>query len=297
MTSCFAFRRGRRSLAAVGMAAACIAPSRAFAQLCPEGAPVSATIGIGAYQCITSHGCSISADQHEFGTEPSILKIDPSGPAAGLLKDGDVLVAVDGRLITTRAGGARIAKLSAGVPITLRIRRNGQEADVRVTPVRGCDTASLTVLSPKEDGRSVSGDVSEGRMGVGIHDDVMSVAKRMARGTSAPAALARVEFGMDLDCGECGWQMRDGALVFRTARPVVVLRVEPGGPAARAGLAGDDLILEVNRLPITDDRAARLMGTLESGQSIELTVWRRGETKTMRVAPRAADTRPREDHF
>ena len=46
---------------------------------------------------------------------------------AGKLHTGDILIAIDGVLITTRDGGRRLANLRPGVPITLRIRRDGKE--------------------------------------------------------------------------------------------------------------------------------------------------------------------------
>ena len=39
-----------------------------------------------------------------FVTEPEIGAVDPDGPSGGKLRAGDVLVAVDGWMITTRAG-------------------------------------------------------------------------------------------------------------------------------------------------------------------------------------------------
>lgn len=66
-------------------------------------------------------------------------------PAAGVLCDGDQILTVDGVLITTRDGGRRLAKLRAGTPVTLRIRRGGAEMRLSVTPRPGCNTPSLAV--------------------------------------------------------------------------------------------------------------------------------------------------------
>ena len=61
-----------------------------------------------------------------FGAEPRLSGIDPAGPAAGRLREGDVLVAVDGRLITTRAAALRLWQARPGETVNLTVRRDGR---------------------------------------------------------------------------------------------------------------------------------------------------------------------------
>ena len=73
---------------------------------------------------------------HDFSTEPRVRGLEENSPAWGKLQEGDILVAVDGVLITTREGGRRLANLTPNRPVKLRVRRGGQEMDVAVVMVR-----------------------------------------------------------------------------------------------------------------------------------------------------------------
>jgi len=77
--------------------------------------------------------------------EPRIAVIDAKGPSANLLKENDMLVAVDGSLITTLEAGSKLANSKVGRPVRLRIRREGKELEVQVVPGKGCNMPGLTV--------------------------------------------------------------------------------------------------------------------------------------------------------
>jgi hypothetical protein len=84
----------------------------------------------GSFECVqcTIH-FSTSGTWVEFGTEPVVRGMSADG---GVLLDGDVIVAVDGILITTSAGGRRFAAIDASEPTRLTVRRNGRQVDVTV---------------------------------------------------------------------------------------------------------------------------------------------------------------------
>lgn len=116
---------------------------------CPEGHPQTGDIGISHLLCVGG-SCSVNLRTnrgyaHDFSTEPRIQGLEKDGPAWGKLQDGDILVAVDGALITTLEGGRRLANLTPGKPVTLSIRRGGREIDVTVVPRRGCNMPMLAV--------------------------------------------------------------------------------------------------------------------------------------------------------
>ena len=83
----------------------------------------------GAFECVrcTVH-VSPTGTWVEFGAEP-VVRGQAGG--SGFLLDGDVLVAVDGALITTPAGGQRLASVG-GPPLRLTIRRDGRQLDMAV---------------------------------------------------------------------------------------------------------------------------------------------------------------------
>ena len=57
----------------------------------------------------------------------------------------------------------------------------------------------------------------------------------------------------------------------------IVTRVERNSPAANAGLAPNDVILEVNRQPVTSvTQVTRELQKATSGETVFLLVWRGG---------------------
>lgn len=76
----------------------------------------------------------------------------------------------------------------------------------------------------------------------------------------------------------------DHGALLRRGDNVQELAVIPGGPADKAGLEENDIILEVNGEEITESNSLiRLLAEFEPGQSIRLKVWKDGEEKMMKV--------------
>jgi S1-C subfamily serine protease len=73
---------------------------------------------------------------------------------------------------------------------------------------------------------------------------------------------------------------------------VIVTTVEPGGPAALAGLRERDIIVGLNGMPVTGaDDLIRLLGGDRIGREIELSVVGAGRLKPIRVTPTERDRR------
>jgi len=115
---------------------------------CPWAGPDPVGTGIERLLCLGGE-CRINVEspdgglEHRFTTEPRIVRLRP--PAAEVLREGDVIVSVDGLPITTREGGRRLARPQEDVPTTLGIRRDGRTFEARITPVPGCPIGSLAV--------------------------------------------------------------------------------------------------------------------------------------------------------
>ena len=85
----------------------------------------------------------------EVLTAVVVLEVDPTGPSAGRLSPGDVVLSVDGEPLTSGAALAeRVRSSPAGVPLVLRIVHAGTERDQPVTPepVAGVDAPRIGVL-------------------------------------------------------------------------------------------------------------------------------------------------------
>lgn len=129
-----------------------IASSRAEAQATEEDCPWAGRspvgIGIERLRCIGGE-CQINligpdgGPEHRFTTEPRIDRLWASDSDA--IREGDVIVSVDGRPITTRAGGRRLARLTLDRDISLGLRRGERYIEVLITPRPGCPISGLAV--------------------------------------------------------------------------------------------------------------------------------------------------------
>ena len=72
-----------------------------------------------------------------FLSEPVVTEVDPDGPAAGRLLPGDIIVAVDDALITTRGGSLRFW-FSEGEPVRVYVSRGGRPEVRWIRPLREC---------------------------------------------------------------------------------------------------------------------------------------------------------------
>jgi Do/DeqQ family serine protease len=137
-----------------------------------------------------------------------VNSVDSGGPAehAGI-RAGDVITTVNGtRVDDANALRNHIAGTAPGTDVTLTILRAGREEQLR---------ARLTELPDKESTASSSGaDGRGGQLGITVEPLTPGVASQLG--------------------------------LRRGAQGVVVTDVDPGGPAAEAGIQPDDVILEVN---------------------------------------------------
>ncbi len=81
------------------------------------------------------------------------------------------------------------------------------------------------------------------------------------------------------------------------AKGVVVSSVLPGHPAARGGVQKQDIILSINQTQVESPRdVARMIGGLEAGRVVQLTILRRGKTVQISVplGTRPESTKARE---
>lgn len=140
--------------AAIACVILTFAVREAYAQgSCSENREMAGTIGIARFDCV-GRSCTVSARDgrggyaHNFAVEPSVGALSSSVAPARQLRVGDVVLAIDDVPITTREGGRRLANLAVGDTVRLRIRREGEEMELALVPVLGCNTPSLSVRIP-----------------------------------------------------------------------------------------------------------------------------------------------------
>ncbi len=186
----------------------------------------------------------VTPDLTLFGTEPVLSGIDPHGPGAGKLEEGDVLAAVDGQLITTRAGAERFAGLRPGTPVVLTVRRGGRNLDVRIVPGALCQPVLPPVPAIPQAPHIAAG----GKGGLG----------------AALSCNCSIEEG---PAGAERWTFRE---------PPRVETVGADGAAERAGLRAGDHIVSVDGVAITTPEGGRRFGAIKPGQRVRLGLLRGG---------------------
>ena len=154
-----------------------------------------------------------------------VNSVTPGGPGekAGL-KPGDVILKLNGNDVNDpNTLRNEIAGTAPGTDVTLAIERNGMQQDIR---------AKLGELTPQ-------------------------AARAAGQGQGAGPGGARLGVGVAPLDPQTAAQLR----LPSTTQGLVVELVDPGGPAALAGLQPDDVILEVNRQRVrTPDDMQRALG-------------------------------------
>jgi len=289
------FRPGSVRRAAAACATALLLATAAHAQSkepCPEGFPRTADLGIrnleGNFEVRferVQDDPVVIRKVWKFYEEPRIGEVDPNGPSMGRLKDGDVLVAIDGALITTGEGGRKIGALDPSRTVKLTVRRDGKTLDVRVRPRSRCPDEQLANRY-----RSQLRTPRPPRAPRAPRTPSLEVVPVPPTPPAAPPALVSRKmagktgwFGVGLNCGDCGWVMLQDGAVWRSNEFPTIYLVEPGSPAAKGGLQRDDKLTEINGVSLLSEEGGRLFGSVKPGQEVKWTVEREGETKNVTV--------------
>ncbi len=132
---------------------------------------------------------------------------------------------------------------------------------------------------------------SGGSIGIGFAVPANLVAARLAALETGRGEIVRPWLGAQL-------QPVDGELArslgLDRPRGVLVRRVIPDSPAARAGLQPGDVVTSVDGVPVDDPPSLTYRLSLKSpGERARLAVWRRGQERILALPIEAPDRRPR----
>jgi hypothetical protein len=277
----------------------------------------------------------------EFSGEPTIQSVRGNGPGAGRLRDGDVIVAIDGQLITTADGGRRYSAIDPGDRVRLSVRRDGRVQDVTVVAGIRCQRAPTPPAPPRPPAPPAPGrpsapprPPSAGRAPAPPAAQRPPAPPRPPSAGRAPASPAASHpaapprppappaaqrptypgrppappqpprnatppappapprppappppppeimpdgwFGFGIRCNDCGVHSENGRSAFRFREQPTVVNVEPGTPAARAGMRRGDRLTHVDGAAITTQEGWRRFGAIQPGQQVRWTYTRGG---------------------
>jgi membrane-associated protease RseP (regulator of RpoE activity) len=258
---------------------------------CAPGQVMITTLGINGIRC---DNCTVfsSADpdevRWEFGSEP-VIERDASGATGNArLLPGDVIVAIDGHLITTFEGGRRFARPDADRAAELRIRREGRELSVAIDPTTECRRSRRAGVPgadvptpPAPRGRIADSPTPPAR-----RPPLDSVHIRGGRAAVFPSPTPPVMpsllpagwLGLSFRCTGCQVQLEgNSARTWTFPEPPTIVSVEGGSPAARAGLRRGDRIVSIDGLSLMSAAGGARFGSVSPGQSV-LLGYERGST-------------------
>ena len=241
---------------------------------CGPGAVVIGSLGYRGIEC-SSCSFTLREDgtgrQWKFRAEPVIAGVTPGGPADGKLREGDVVVAIGGHLITTQEGGRLFGSATPGEPVVVRVRREGREAEVAITPAAEC----ARIQEPAAPAPAAQPAMP---LPAAAPAPVM-VAEPLVAAVPAPPAPPMPlggRLGMSIECSDCSIKVPEDAKrgeggavwTFRTAPRIE--RVEVDGPAAKAGLRGGDELTHIDGVDLTSEDGGRRFGAVQPGDTVVL---------------------------
>jgi serine protease Do len=203
-----------------------------------------------------------------------VVDVTDGSPAAEAgVREGDVIVAYGGESVRGVAQLTRLVRETpAGREVSLELIRDGQRRTLRVAP-------------------------EEARLGelLGEHSPLqgLRLPERFAFDfepfESGPGHFAWWQGGdrprLGIQYQEISGQLA-GYFGVARERGVLVIHVDEGGAAARAGVEAGDVLLELAGRRIEDGGdLRRALGDVEAGETAPLTVLRRGQQRALEVRP------------
>ena len=184
-----------------------------------------------------------------------VAQVTPDSPASRAgLKTGDVIRELNGKKIADGSAlQVGIAEKQPGDTVQLGIIRNGTPMQIGVK--LGEYHKSGTQLASNDQG---SGQGNIGKLGLAVDD-------------------------LDQDA-------RQQLQVPADVKGAAIAQVRPGSPAEDAGLQPGDVVLEVNRKPVTSaEQFANAVKSTPAGKDILLLVWSKGNDSYRVVHPSSGD--------
>ena len=220
-------------------------------QLLKDGKVHRGMLGVNI-QNITDDTAKALELKDTTGVLVSDVKAGSAAEKAGL-KRGDVITAFNGEKIEdTNLLRNKVAQTAPGTSVKLTISRDGKESEVNVTldEFKASDSKNPVGESGNDNGNSQG---QSGKLGLTLEPLSGRTAKQL------------------------GIDSANGGLV--------VTEVDPTGPAAEAGIAAGDVILEINRKAVNSVADAKSAIDASGGKPVLLLMSHKGQTLYVTVSP------------
>lgn len=283
-------------------------------------------LGISGFSCDCTLNRTDGDLRWTFRGEPVITRI-ADGRNARRYRLGDVIVAIDGMLITTRAAGERVANLEPGKPVTLTLRRNGREIEVEVVPDEDCEDVVVAVPVAPPSARSPRAPVAiaSPRTPPPPASEAPVVAGPRTPPVPPTPPAPSAWFGFGISCHNCERVQRNQAEIRQRERELrallrsndsesesavnltrkieelresggewkfselpTVYSVDPDSPADEAGLRRGDVLVEIDGISLLTPEGGRRFAAVQPGQTVTWTYRRGGTNRTVKVTAEEA---------
>jgi C-terminal processing protease CtpA/Prc len=233
--------------------------------------------------------CTVSAAPSDarpwrFRSGIWVDEVEAGGPAAGVLRPGDVIVAAGGDAVTDAAGARRLWALRPGESVRLTVERGGRRMEVTLRAAAICadDRRAIGSYAPAVVASGSAADDPRPAAGQ------PTPAPRAVPGPPSSGAPVPVPvtadlqpegwLGFGLACSQCGWarEAGDAAPYWESAGEPILYAVQSGSPAARAGLREGDVLTHVQAHPVSSRAGGRALGAVRPGERIVLRLRRGG---------------------
>jgi serine protease Do len=173
--------------------------------------------------------------------------VDADGPAARAgLEPGDLIVEYNGKPVANRdALVTAVQETKPGASVPIKVIRDQKERTLSVK-VEELDLESENSASARGREREQPEEQAANSFGMSLQDLTSDMARRL-----------RVPQGQE---------------------GVLITDVDPSGPAGRSALRQGDVILEINRRPVSSaSEAARALNAVQAGRTASFLIWRGGQ--------------------
>jgi co-chaperonin GroES (HSP10) len=267
--------------------------------------------GFASIDCINCEISSRGQPWIVFHNEPSIRGVRVPGPAAGKLQDGDVIIAIDGIGITTRAGAERYSSAKRGDTVVFRVRQGNDIVSASLVAGSLCGADGRQPNFKFSTGDSVFSkaywafrtDSLKLRYTLSITPKNAALLHKAYTFRLTPAPYFKFRAGMD--SAAAGWigigmfrmvktteQLRtgEGGAVF-SAFPEIAA-IAPGSHAELAGVALGDTLIAVDGISVLSPVGALKFLNAPPGVALRLTLRRNGQTRDVNVVPKDPPASP-----
>lgn len=246
--------------------------------------------GITAYQCAS---CSFKRDrdkpaEYSFSAEPIVLETT----SWSVLRKGDVIEAVNGQPITTRAGAEQFTYPRGGESV-ISVRRDGSRVELKAQSRAECVDMSMFDRSSIDHVEVVKGAAAENLYGPrgafgAVHiyrkpgaQKPFTVrpepAERSADSTRRAPTDGRYGFAISCLPSCTRAKASDGTEYYKFDGYPPIAGIRPGGPAAMMGLRVGDVVTEIDGISILTEEGALRFQRSERKESMHVTVMRDGK--------------------